>query len=58
MKIMENTLSYFRENITRTDNDKTKTQYLLERRGDWKPEHKPEYMNKLIRNQLSITFQG
>ncbi len=45
-------LSYFKEN------EKTKVQYLLEGKWDWKSVHIPAYMSKLTRNQASIVFQG
>ncbi len=59
-KVMFKTTNFifFKEKITRTGNGKIQIEYLLEGRGDWKPGHRPEYMNKLTRNQASIIFQG
>ncbi len=33
---------------------KVKIQYLLEGKPEWKPGKRPEYMNKLTRNHVSI----
>ncbi len=38
--------------------DKSKVQYLLEGKPEWKPRKRPEYINKLTRNQVSLVFQA
>ncbi len=48
------TMEYFKNTIEKEGKDKSKVQYLLE----GKPGKRQEYMNKLIRNQVSIVFQS
>ncbi len=38
--------------------DKSKVQYLLKGKPEWKPGKSPEYMNKLTRNQVTIVFEA
>ncbi len=44
--------------IEKEGKDKSKVQYLLEGKSEWKPGKRPEYVNKLIRNQVSLVFQA
>ncbi len=57
-EIKNKNLSYLKEKMKRTGNEKTKVRYLLEGKGDRKPGHRPVYISKLTRNQASIIFQG
>ena len=57
-KIKKKALKFFKEKLTRRGRDKSKIQYLIQGRGDWKPGHRSEYMSKLTRNQVSMIFQG
>ncbi len=50
------TIKYFKKTIEKEGKDKSKVQYLLEGKPVWKPGKRPEYMNKLTRNQVSIVF--
>ncbi len=53
-KIME----YFKKTIEKEGKDKSKVQYLLDGKPEWKPGQRPVYMNKLTRNQVSIVIQA
>ncbi len=43
---------------TKEGKDKSKVQYLLEGKSEWKPGKRQEYMNKLTGNQVSLVFQA
>ncbi len=54
---IKKTLSYLKEQITRSGNYKMKVQHLLEGMEDWKPGHRPIYISKPTRHQVSTIFQ-
>ncbi len=56
--VRKKTLEYFKKTIEKESKDKFKVQYLLEWKPEWKLGKRPEYMNKLTRNQVSIVFQA
>ncbi len=51
--VRKKTIEYFKKTIENEGKDKSKVQYLLEGKTEWKPGKRPEYMNKLTRNQIS-----
>ncbi len=51
-------MEYFKKTIEKKGKDKSKVQYLLEGKSEWKPGKRPEYMNTLTRNQVSLVFQA
>ncbi len=56
MSKRKKTLDYFKHKIEKKGEDKSKVQYLLERKPEWKPGKRPECTNKLTRSQVSIVF--
>ncbi len=57
-KVRKKTMEYFKKTIEKEGKDKSKVQYLLEGKSEWKPGKRPEYMNKLTRNQVNLVFQA
>ncbi len=56
--VRKKTMEYFKQTIEKEGKDKSRVQYLLEGKPEWKPRKRPEYMNKLTRNQVSLVFQA
>ncbi len=48
--VRKKTMEYFKKTIEKEGKDKSKVQYLLKRKPEWKPGKIPHYMNKLTRN--------
>ncbi len=48
--VRKKTMEYFKKTIDKKGKkEKSKVHYLLERKPEWKPGKRPEYMNKLTK---------
>ena len=48
----------FKEEIEGKGRDKSKVKFLLEGKNKWDPDHQPEYMKTLTRNEVSTIFKA